>query len=52
VLVTEGLEIGCRRRKRFNLTWRRRLVGGPGFEKMRVATLNSPISVGGKLAWK
>ena len=25
---------------------RRRLVGGPRFEKMRVATLNSPISVG------
>ena len=30
----------------------KRLVGGPRFEKMRVATPNNPNSVGEKLLWK
>ena len=39
VPVTEALKIGFRRR--------RRLVGGPMFEKMRVATLSIPTREGG-----
>jgi hypothetical protein len=37
VLVKERLKTGFRRREEV-LTWRRRLVSGPGFEKMRVAS--------------
>ena len=36
VPVIEGLKTNFKRRRRV-LAWRRRLIGGPKFEKMRVA---------------
>jgi hypothetical protein len=43
--VTEGLKNGLPEEEEEVLTQRRRLVGGPIFKKVRVATLNIPISV-------